>query len=81
MESFFFLPLQIEMLAKRTKCNKAFVMNAYNSWTRIRDFRFRQNDTQLYSCITISCMDNSLKVFFLLHNQKLVHWVLITFML
>ena len=28
---FFFLPLQMSMLAKRTKCNKASVMNACSS--------------------------------------------------
>ena len=42
---------------------------------------FRQNDTQIYSFIVISCVENNLKVFFLVHNQELVHRVLITLIL
>ena len=44
--------------------NKAFVMNVSISWKGlVRGFRFRQNDTQLYPCITISSRENNLMGF------------------
>ena len=58
------------MLAKRTKYNRASVMNTCSSWRRLRGFRFRQTDARLHSFITISCMGNNLNVFFFIYITR-----------